>query len=147
MNSCTFIGHRNCSSQICNQLWQTIEKLVIEESVSVFYVGTHGNFDKFAYQVLVELEKKYEIKVFVVLAYLNGKKENIYYDTNKTIFPDVLEKTSFRYAINKRNEFMIKNSQYMICYVDNTFSNSYDYVKLALKNKLKIINIGTYKVN
>ncbi len=147
MNSCTFIGHRNCSLEIYNQLYQTIEKLVVEEDVSTFYVGTHGNFDKFVYQVLVELEKKYTIKVFVVLAYLNGKKENIYYDMNKTIFPDILERTPLRYAINKRNEFMIKNSQYMICCVDNTFSNSYEYVKLALKNKLVVINIGTYKVN
>lgn len=147
MRSCTFIGHKNCSAQVYERLRREIEKMIIEEMVETFYVGTHGNFDRMVYQVLTELEKEYKINVFVVLAYLNMKKENIYYDMSKTIFPDVLEKTPLRYAINKRNEYMIKKSQYLICCVDNTFSNSYTYVERALKHKLTIINIGNYNIN
>ena len=69
----------------------------------------------------------------------------MYFDIDKTIFPDVLEKTPFRYAINKRNEYMIKKSDYIVCFVNNTFSNSYNYLRVAMKNNLEIINIGNLK--
>lgn len=140
--ACTFIGHKDCCENIYDDLYIAIEKLIVEDDVLTFYVGTHGSFDKLVYRVLIQLEKKYKIKVIVVLAYMNIRKENIYYDIKKTIFPDVLETTPLRFAINKRNDFMIKNSQYMICYVNNTFSNSYKYIITALKKNLKIINLG-----
>jgi len=144
--ACTFIGHKDCCENIYDDLYITIEKLIIQDDVLTFYVGTHGSFDRLVYRVLTELEKKYKIKVIVVLAYINTRKENIYYDIRKTVFPDALEKTPLRFAINKRNEFMINNSQYMICYVNNSFSHSYKYVKFALRKKLKIINLGNNKV-
>lgn len=97
------------------------------------------------YEALCELEKCYNIEIIVVLAYLNMNKE-VYFDMNKTLFPEVLEKTPMKYAISVRNKYMIKNSQYMICGIDNTFSNSYNFVEYALKRDLKIINVGTYKI-
>ena len=130
-----------------DKLYYEIEKLILKENVRVFYVGTNGNFDRMVYQVLEKLESKHTITIHVVLAYLNIKKDNMYFDIDKTIFPDVLEKTPFRYAINKRNEYMIKKSDYIICFVKNTFSNSYNYLQVAMKNNLEIINLGSYKSN
>lgn len=46
-------------------------------------MGTHGRFDRFAYEVLCELEGKYKIDVFVVPAYLNQNKKYVYYDLKK----------------------------------------------------------------
>ncbi len=86
---------------------------------------------------------EYNIKVIVVLAYLNSRQT--YYDSKKTIFPYILERTPKRYAINKRNEYMIKKSQYIICYVNNTFSNAFTFLNLASKQSLNIINLGEYK--
>ncbi len=146
MKSCTFIGHRDSSINLYDKLYCEIEKMIVRENVKNFYVGTNGNFDKIVYNILSKLKDKYKIQINVVLAYLNLKKENIYFDINETIFPDILEKTPLRFAINKRNEYMIKKSQYIICCVDNTFTNSYKYVEMALKNNLRIINIGSCEI-
>ena len=42
---------------------------------------------------------------------------------------------------------MIKQSQYMICYLNHTFSNSYTFVKYAVSHKLEIVNIGSLDIN
>ncbi len=146
MKACTFIGHKDFSTVKYKDLFAEVERLIIEENVIRFYVGTHGNFDKMSYQVLSELEKYYDIDIIVVLAYLNINKDEIFFDISKTVFPQILEKTPPRYAISARNKYMIKKCQYMICGVNNTFSNSYNFVEYAMKRNIKIKNIGAYKI-
>lgn len=145
MHNCTFIGHSNCSQEIERILLDTIEDLIVKENVKTFYVGTHGKFDRYVYSTLCELKKTYKIKIFVVLSYINSVPD--YCKNAETIFPEVLEKTPFKYAINKRNMYMIEQSHYMVCYLENTFSNTYEIVKKAYRKKLKIINIGHINLN
>ncbi len=142
MYSCTFIGHKDCPSSIKLKLLAIIEDLIITKNVKQFYVGTHGNFDHIAYEALCELENKYNIKIFVVLAYLNRTISD-FYDSKKTIYPEGLETVPLKFAINKRNMYMIEKSDYMVCFIDNTFSNAYSFVKEALKKNLHVINSGS----
>lgn len=143
MYSCTFIGHSNCDESIKEKLYSAIEKLIKEHNVTTFYIGTHGNFDFYAYTVLCKLEKIYNIKILVVLAYLN--RIPTYCDNAKTVFPEELEKIPYKYVIYNRNIYMIKNSDFMICYINNTLSNTYNFVKSAISKNLHIINLG--KIN
>ncbi len=145
MLACTFIGHRDFPQSVYEKLYIEIEKLILFKNVNVFYVGTNGMFDDSVYRVLCDLKKKHTIEIRVTLAYLNQKNTDKYL-TNETVFPSVLEKTPNRYAISKRNMFMIKKSQYMICYLRHTFSNTYTFVKKAKRNNLTIINIGDYGI-
>ncbi|MBE6781789.1 MAG: hypothetical protein E7540_03610 [Ruminococcaceae bacterium] len=92
------------------------------------------------------LEKKYEIKINVVLAYLNKKTDNPYYDADKTIFPDELTKTPMRYAIRKRNSYMIGKADYIVSYLNTPFSNAYCNIEEAVRKKKYIINIGAFNV-
>lgn len=142
MYSCTFMGHSNCSQDVRHSLYKTIERLIRCENVNTFYVGAQGQFDRYVYDVLCQLENAYDIDVKVVLAYLNQKARDSYYDTDKTVFPEVLDKTPLRFAISKRNLYMIEQSQYMVCYVNNTFSNSYKFEQRAKCLNLQIINIA-----
>lgn len=146
MNACTFIGHQDCDRSIVPTLYAEIEKLILCENVSTFYVGNNGHFDYYVYQALCELEKSYDMEIIVVLAYLNYKHD-AYYSCSKTMFPSVLEKTPLRFAISKRNLYMISNSKFLICYLNQTFTNTYSYVKKALRQKLTIINIGSYDLD
>ena len=142
MFSCTFIGHRDCPDFIEDELYMQVENLIVNNSVKKFYVGSEGKFDFITYKVLLKLKKKYNIEILVVLAYLDNKKN--YYNQSFTVFPEILEKTPRRYAILKRNHYMIDKSQFMICYVDNSFTNAYSFLKYALIKKLKVINLGKY---
>ena len=147
MYSCTFIGHRDCSKDIKEKLIFEIKNLIINHNVNIFYVGTQGGFDRLVYECLCELEEKYIIKVVVVLSYLNREDELTYYDTKKTVFPDCLTKTPPRFAISKRNDYMLKNADFLICNLDNQFSNTYELVLKAIKRNKKIINLGRLKIN
>lgn len=144
MRACTFFGHSDCSEVIRPRLMDNIEKLIVREGVSLFYVGTHGGFDRIAYSVLCELEKKYDIKVQVVLAYMhNGNKER-YYDIGKSVFPEGQETVPYRYAIIYRNQYMIEKSDFVICFVNDCVTNSHKFVLRAMQKGLKVINIGNY---
>ena len=147
MFSCTFIGHRDSDKNIKEKLISEIENLIVNEKVNVFYVGTQGGFDRLVYECLCELEEKYKIKTNVVLAYLNREDELTYYDTQKTFFPDCITKTPPRFAISKRNDYMLKKADYLICYLDNKFSNTYELILKAIKRKIKIINLGSLPIN
>ena len=144
MYSCTFIGHKDCSQEIMQSVSMTIESLIIREKVRVFYVGTHGNFDRLVYNVLDKLAKIYDIRIIVVLSYL--KNSNVYYDMSKTEFPVELEKVPPKYAIKKRNEYMLKRSKYLVCYINNAYSNSYKFITIAQRMNIQIINLGELQI-
>lgn len=144
MHACTFIGHRECPESVKPILYKELENLIVNCNVRNFYVGTHGDFDRIVYETLCKLEKVYSIKISVVLAYLSSLNKQTYYDVTKTIYPDVLAKTPFKFAISKRNDFMIRQSQYMICYVNYTNSNASKFVKTAVKRNLKVKNLGSF---
>ncbi len=116
------------------------------ENVSTFYIGHQGRFDYYVYQVLRKLEKLYDIEIIIVLAYLDYKPDT-YYSYSKTLFQNVLEKTPRRFAISERNLYMISKSQFLICCLNHTFTNTYSYVKKALSQKLTVINIGSYDLD
>ncbi len=144
MKSCCFIGHRNCPAEIRTGLMAIMERLIIEENVDCFYVGTQGSFDRMVYDALSQLEKKHEIRWYVVLAYLNRAADGVYYDSDKTIYPDELTKTPLRFAIRRRNSFMIERSDFMIAYLNTPFTNTYKNVEEAIRKKKNVINLGTY---
>ncbi|MEE0928706.1 MAG: hypothetical protein UIG59_05910 [Acutalibacteraceae bacterium] len=146
MYGCTFIGHKNCSEEIKTLLVTTIKRLIEEKTVTTFYVGTEGNFDKYVYTVLCQIAKEYDIKIIVVLAYLKPKAEWVYYDQEKTIFPDELTKTPIKFAIKRRNSYMIDKAEYLVTYLNTSTSNTYTNVEEAIKKKKKIINLGHYNI-
>lgn len=147
MASCCFIGHRICPGDIKKELLKTIKELIIYNNINTFYVGTQGSFDKFVYEVLCDIKKEFDIKIFVVLAYLNKKSESPYYNFNETIFPDVLTKTPLRFAIRKRNSYMLNKSEYLISYINTPFSSTYTTIEEAIRKNLRIINLGVFDIS
>ena len=80
----------------------------------------------------------------VVLAYIPGQKYEFdlpdqYADT---IYPDGLEDVPPRFAICRRNDWMVNNSDAVICYVVNHFGGAYTYTEKARRKGKCIINIA-----
>lgn len=146
MSACTFIGHRGCPWDMKDKLEEAVEELIVKEGVRLFYVGNQGGFDRLVYQVLCDMEKRYPIKTKVVLAYINQKEKDSYYDPEKTVYPEEIAKALPRFAIHKRNEYMIQKSRYLICYLNVSFSNAYTFVEKAIKKELKTINLGDFSI-
>lgn len=136
MATCTFFEHRDCPSSIKGKLHEEIDQLICNHGVDTFYIGTQGNFDRMAYAALVELRKRYQdIKIYRVLAYMPKPSEA---DSADTIVPEGIENTHPRYAVIKRNNWMIDRSEYVICYVTHPTGGAYQAVERA-KKKGKII--------
>ena len=136
---CCFFGHRDAESNVKEVLKSTVVML-IKEGVTDFYVGNNGKFDYYVQQTLGELiSKGYNIKVTVVLSYID--EVAICLDQKYTLYPNGLDKTPLRFAISKRNDYMISVSKVAIIHVRHSFSNTHKLCEKAKKKGLRVIEI------
>ena len=139
--SCCFFGHREVMHNIRQKLTAIIEKLIVDDGVTEFYVGHQGQFDNMAYSVLKELKVKYpHIRYIVVLAYMPDEHTKEVYGEN-TLYPDGLETAPRRFAISKRNDWMIQHSDYAVCYVHKITGGAAKFREKAERKGLKVIDV------
>ncbi len=141
---CTFFGHREVgnSDEVAKRLYNTISDLIVKRGVKVFYVGNNGSFDRIVLETLRKLSKIYEIEYTVVLAYLNLNKEYCDYEVWETVYPENMEKTPPRFAIDKRNRWMIEKSDIAITYINSHIGGAAKYAELCEKKRIEIIGLG-----
>ena len=139
----TFLGHRNAPDTIKPIVRKAIVDLIENNGVDLFYVGNHGAFDRMAINALRELSEKYpKIKYYVVIAYVPQDKERLGLNENdSTIYPDCHDKTPPKYAIIKRNNWMLERADFIITYVTHITSGAYEFKHLAEKNRKRVINL------
>ncbi len=142
----SFFGHRKIcgNEEIKRKLKEILQKLIAENGATNFYVGNNGEYDTIVRKTLKELKKDYpQINYAVVLSYLpieNKIKEND--DYSDTIFPEELAKVPRRFAIDKRNHWMIERSSVVVTYVKNNIGGAAKFKEIAEKKGLNIINIS-----
>ena len=139
--TCCFFGHREVTHNIRPKLTAIIERLITEEGVTEFYVGNQGQFDSTVYSVLKELKANYpHFRYTVVLAYIPDEYIKEVYGED-TLFPDGLESVPKKYAISKRNVWMIHQSGFVVCYVYKITGGAAKFREKAKKRKLRIIDV------
>lgn len=145
MGTCTFFGHKDVSKKIEPTLRSTLVNLIENKNIDLFYVGNNGNFDNMVRRILKILKSEYShINYAVVLAYLPVKKKNE--DYSDTIFPDGLENTPPKYAISKRNRWMIDRSDYVVTYVNHITGGAAHFKELAEKKGKIVLNLADKRV-
>ena len=140
--ACCFLGHRVVTEDINDRLKEEIEKLITNENVTTFYVGHQGAFDGMVLTALKQMKDKYpQIVYSVVLAYLPTSADTLL-DEKNTLYPEGIESVPKRFVISWRNDWLINNSDYVICYITHITGGAAKYVAKA-KNKGKyIINLS-----
>lgn len=145
---CCFAGHRDT---YCVDLEKRIkEKLMvlIEEGVKTFWVGHYGRFDKMAAQVVRELKQCYsDVNLVLVIPYLtkeiNHERQYYYENYDAILLADIPFNTPKRFAIEKCNQYMVDNCQYLICYVCTSFGGAAKTLAYAEKKKdIQIVNLS-----
>ncbi len=142
----SFCGHRNIYhyDRVAKWLHREIENL-IKNGVSTFYLGGYGSFDDLAKSLLVNFRKEYpNIKIYLVLAYFKHTKSLDGYDG--TIYPP-LETIPQKFAISKRNEWIIRQSSYLLAYVIHDYGGAYTMMRYAKRKRVNIIQFRTYEWN
>lgn len=140
----TFFGNRIVARDIEAVLEKTIRRLVELENANLFYVGNNGEFDAIVASVLGRISKElHNVNYCVVLAYMSTQKEEKTTEQNdKTIFPEEVAKSIPRFAISRRNDWMLKNSEIVVTYVKNKFGCAEKYRQKAIRQGKRVINIA-----
>lgn len=140
---CTFFGHRDTPKTIQPLLVTVLRDLIEYHAVNTFYVGHQGAFDHMVQTVLCRLRLSYpHIHCFVVLAYMPGKaaKEKRTYAL-ETIYPEGLESSPPRFAIFKRNQWMVEHADIVVTYVARNVGGAATFKEMGEKKGKRVINI------
>ncbi len=142
MKTVTFCGHGSIDPDhretIIKNLHVEIEK-AIKDGAEEFLLGGYGSFDIISAHVVKELKTKYpHIKSILVIPYLNREYETSLYDF--TEYPPI-EKTPLKFAISKRNEYMVNKADVVISYVVFSWSGAATTLEYAQRKKKKIISV------
>ena len=142
--TCAFFGHKESPDSIKPLLEEEIRRLIESEGYDEFLVGNQGQFDAMVFSTLKSLKAEYpSIRYYIVLAYLPGEKDAYTtIDYTETIYPEGLESVPRRFAISRRNKWIVENSKAVICYISHTWGGAYQAVSLAERKGLMVINLA-----
>ncbi len=158
----SFFGHRNIAAETA----KTVEKKLFDylNDFVCFYIrqnkkivcfcGGYGDFDAMVSRVIDKLRVKYKgfagfalEKIFVTPpvrpSYLERNEiMKTHYD--EVLYPP-LESVPYKFAILKRNEWIVENSDYVVCYVDFSFGGAYKAMRYARYKlgKDSVYNLGS----
>lgn len=142
MKSCFLFGHADCPDQVLSRLEQAIET-AISNGVTDFYVGNRGAFDRLATTAVKQAKKKFpEVRLYLLLAYHPAERpQELSEGFDGTYYP--LEKTSpRRFAIVRANEAMLRQAEYVICYVNHVGNTRKLFAVAQKRRELTIDNIA-----
>ena len=141
MAICTFFGHRECPGTIRPKLQEVLIDLIVNQNVTMFYVGHQGQFDALVRHLLRQLKKEFpHIDYAVVLAYMPDKQSE-YDNHSDTMLPEGIEAIHPRYAISWRNTWMLKRSDYVVTYILHSWGGAAQYARKAVLQGKTQINI------
>ena len=143
----TFFGHSNClfNDDIKKQLKNILLDEIIKNPTSKFYLGGYGDFDGLCLRTLRELKHDFPtIEILFITPYLDknySKLELAKYYYDNVIFPPI-ESVPRKFAILKRNEWMVEQADLVIAYVKYSWGGAAKALEYAKRKKKRIINIA-----
>ncbi len=134
----TFLGHSKIP--VDSKLEQWMEKTLlalIQEGADQFLLGGYGDFDNFAAKMVRKCKNTHpDIHSLLVIPYLGRDfNPNIY---DNSVYP-YLEEVPKRFAISKRNEWMVEEADVVVAYLINYAGGSGRTMEYAQRKKKKII--------
>lgn len=111
-----FCGHRELHDHEIVRNWLvTVCSELIADGAEHFYLGGYGAFDMLCADVLRQLKKEHRhIQLSLILPYPDTRRVTTGYD--ELIYPP-LENVPRRFAIVRRNEWMVRSADVVVAYV------------------------------
>lgn len=135
MKTCFLFGHADAPDNIMPRLQAAVEKCY-SLGISDFYVGNRGRFDSLAAAAVKQVKKSFpEIHLYLLIAYHPAERpQNPSEGFDGTYYP-LTEKIPRPFAIVHANEEMLRQADYVICYV-NHVGNTRRLLEMAQKRQL-----------
>ena len=143
MKTCTFFGHRDCPDTVKPRLREVLVQLIECDGVDRFYVGHQGAFDAVVLSVLRELALLYpQIRYDIVLAYMPQEKSHFDIEMEQhTLLPEGIETAPRRFAIDRRNRWMLQQADYVVTYVRNSWGGAAKFADEAKRLGKHVVEI------
>lgn len=147
-----FAGHSLVPSteKVREAVKEQILKNITESRQVTFYLGGYGDFDEICAGVCRSLKREHSgMELVYVTPYItSSEQEKIKYMQklglyDASIYPPI-ENTPLRFAISKRNAWMMSNVDLVIAYVKFGYGGAYKSLQVAKSKKKKIINIADF---
>lgn len=149
----TFLGHRSLHNR--NDLFEWVKKAILEKgdfsNDVVFFCGGYGDFDDLCAQVCRSIkESGQNCEIVFVTPYITvAQQEKIKWWMELGLYDSVLypplEQVPLKFAIGKRNEWMIDQSDLIIAYVEHSFGGAYQSLNYAQRKGKRIVNLACEK--
>ena len=136
----TFCGHSTVSNStaVAAALKTVIEEL-IAEGATEFYLGGYGEFDSLAARAVRDAKETHpDIRATLVIPYMDREFNTALYDGS--VYPP-LESVPRRFAISKRNEWMIEQADVVVSGVTHDWGGAATTLKYATRKKKRIISV------
>ena len=143
----TFCGHSNClfNNDVKEQLKNILLDEIIKNPTCKFYLGGYGDFDGLCLRMLKDFKANFpEIELIFITPYLDknySKLEFAKYHYDDVIFPP-LESVPRKFAILKRNEWMVDEADLVIAYVIYSCGGAAKTLEYAKRKNKTIINLA-----
>ena len=122
---------------------EQIRNNIIDVKPVTCYLGGYGDFDEICARACRELKQEYDdIEVVYVTPYISLseqakiKEMQSYGLCDTSIYPPT-ENVPLRFAISKRNEWMMTNADLIIAYVNRSYGGAYKSLQVAKRKKRK----------
>lgn len=145
----SFAGHSSITEK---EKVKEIVKIQIKNNIDdiepvMCYLGGYGDFDDLCAVACRELKSEYKnIEIVYVTPYFNLSEQKKIKEMqdfglfDSSLYPPI-ENVPLRFAISKRNEWMMKSADFVIVYVKRNYGGAYNSFRIANRKKKKIINI------
>ena len=146
----TFCEHSDFSfsDDIKQQLKNILLNEIRKNPTCKFYLGGYGDFDSLCLRTLRELKKEFQsIELIFITPYIDknySKLEFAKYHYDDVIFPP-LERVPRKFAILKRNEWMVEEADLVIAYVMYSWGGAAKTLEYAKRKMKQIINLAIKK--
>ncbi len=146
MDVCTFFGQKEIENkkELLHKLYAVIFDLIETKDINVFYVAYRDGFEE-----LVKAALRNVLKVYPNIQYsiVNTRKtferchnDDYYYFDD--YLPEELEDITSRHAIDKRDHWLLNESNYVVTYINNCHGRAAMYANIAERQGKHIIKLG-----
>lgn len=146
----SFTGHSRIpfGNQVKAAIIEQLRHVLKKNEPTVCYLGGYGDFDLICASACRELKIEYDrIELVYVSPYMTQSEQakikslldmGLY---DASVYPP-LESVPPKFAISKRNEWMMTNADVVIAYVNHSSGGAYRSLKVAKAKGKIIVNLG-----
>ena len=142
----TFCGHSSYSGNMQDEekILTLLEKISNSEDLT-FYLGGYGGFDGFAKHCCKKYKELHpNSKIVFITPYLgkwlDDRKEYIEKEYDEVIYPE-LESVPPKYAISRRNEWMVNHSARVIAVYNGESGGTKNTIDYSVRQNVEIVQI------